>query len=239
MSTARLIKDDRPDLTVITNDFLHSYRKRLDATDDTIDLYSRLVQAVGTRRHGKGVWERFDDKEKEKKAVEIISTAIDQETVWSWLHMKKHIINKIPKKLKISHAVCDRWTDGLVVVDEPLCAKEAKIWAKSGAFIILDPPYEKIGLAGRKDSCSYHGDHEAARSFCEEIIKTAPAWCLFERKGSALYQIAHEITAWSKIDPVDIYREMYTNAPHHVRDEVMVVHGVPIKNLDNVRMHKH
>lgn len=233
MATARLVKDARPDLTVITNDFMHSYRKRLSVIDDTIDIYKRLVREVGCRTFGKAVWERFESEEKEKKALAIVSAAIDSETAWGWLHGQRIVLNKIPKKCPILPQVCGSWLDGLVVIDEPLCAKEAKIWAKSGAFVILDPPYEHTQISGFKKTCRYNGDFDAAREFCEEIIKSAHAWCLFERKGSRLYKIAHEITAWAKTDPIDVYREMYTQCPNHVRDEVMVVHGVDLKNLDN------
>ena len=233
MSTARLVKDARPDLTVITNDFMHAYRKRLSVIDDTIAIYKLLAHEVGCRKFGSGVWERFESQEKERKAMSIVSTALDNETAWGWIHGRGCVLNKIPMTCPILPQVCNSWLDGLVVVDEELCLKKAKIWAKSGAFIILDPPYEKTQIAGWKKTCEYYGDFDAAREFCEEIVKTAPAWCIFERKGSRLYKIAHEITAWAKTDPVDVYREMYTSCPNHVRDEVMVVHGVDLKNLDN------
>ena len=48
-SAARVIKDTRPDLTVITNDFCHAYRKRLNAAPQTACILKQL-QAIAPKR---------------------------------------------------------------------------------------------------------------------------------------------------------------------------------------------
>ncbi|MBO5752474.1 MAG: hypothetical protein J6S69_02120, partial [Proteobacteria bacterium] len=42
MSAARVIKDARPDLTVVTNDYEHVYRNRLDASPETAGILTEL-----------------------------------------------------------------------------------------------------------------------------------------------------------------------------------------------------
>ena len=78
-SAARVIKDTRPDLTVITNDFCHAYRKRLNAAPQTAEVLKQL-QAVASKRSY--VEYTGFDEETRAKCMAIVSQAEDDETAW-------------------------------------------------------------------------------------------------------------------------------------------------------------
>lgn len=52
-SAARVIKDTRPDLTVITNDYCHAYRKRLNAAPQTAEVLKQLQAVVPLKKSNK------------------------------------------------------------------------------------------------------------------------------------------------------------------------------------------
>ena len=186
-SAARVIKDTRPDLTVITNDYCHDYRRRLNAAPQTAEVLKRL-QAVAPKR-SYVEYTGFDD-ETRAKCVAIVSDAEDEETAWRWLNGKSYVSNKVPNGAPVCPSACDEWTRGLVVIDDEMTAYEAKYWAESGAFLILDPPYMGSVKMGFDIASTYRDGRVDAQAFCVEIMRLCDRWCLFERPGSELVRQA-------------------------------------------------
>lgn len=211
-SAARVIKDTRPDLTVITNDYGHDYRRRLNAAPQTAEVLKRL-QAVAPKR-SYVEYTGFDD-ETRAKCVAIVSDAEDQETAWRWLNGRNYISNKVPNGAPVRPSACNDWTKGLVVIDEMLCASEARYWAESGAFLILDPPYMGSVKMGFDAASTYQDGRMDAQAFCVEIMRLCDRWCLFERPGSMLVRMAKECGA------VDVERMHGRN--RQTADETMLV----------------
>lgn len=180
-SAARVIKDTRPDLTVITNDYGHAYRQRLNAAPQTAEVLKQL-QAIAPKRPY-AEYTGFDDETREK-CMAIVGKATDSQTAWSWLYSKSTIRNKVPTTASVDVERCLAWTDGLVVISEYLDAIEARYVVNSGAFVILDPPYHG------KNQKSYADGHRDAQAFSRAIIETGNAWCLFEQPGSPLVNLA-------------------------------------------------
>lgn len=180
-SAARVIKDAQPDLTVVTNDYQHLYRNRLDAASETAGILKELQSFMPppTPR-------RFDRllPDVQKRAVSIVETATDSQTAWGWLYSKSTIRNKMPTTEAVDVGRCLAWTDGLIVIDEHLDAREARYVVNSGAFVILDPPY--FG----KNQKSYSDGHRDAYDFSRAVIETGNNWCLFECPGSPLVNLA-------------------------------------------------
>ena len=191
-SAARVIKDTRPDLTVITNDYCHDYRRRLDAAPQTAYILKQL-QAIAPKR-SYTEYSKFD-KEMEAECIGLVSDAEDHETVFRWLRGTKTIRNLIPNGEPVCPAVCDDWTKGLVVIDDKLTEYEARYWVESGAFIILDPPYTKNVKMGFDRASTYQDGRFDAQEFCIEIMRKSDRWCLFERPGSMLVRAAKDIGA--------------------------------------------
>ncbi len=190
-SAARVIKDTRPDLTVITNDYGHDYRRRLNLASQTAEVLKQL-QAVAPKR-SYVEYTRFD-KETEARCLAIVSQAEDSETARRWLH-GKDVRNVIPVGTPVCPSTCDNWTKGLVVIDDYLTASEAKYWAESGAFVILDPPYEGTIKMGFDASSTYQNGRIEARAFCAEFMRVSKRWCLFDRPNSGLVCQARECGA--------------------------------------------
>lgn len=211
-SAARVIKDTRPDLTVITNDYRHDYRRRLNAAPQTAMLL-RQLQAVAPKRS----YIEFTgfDKETAAKCMAIVSDAEDHETAWRWLRGSKTIRNLIPTGDAVNPSVCDAWTRGLVIIDDILSAYEARYWAESGAFVILDPPYMGSVKMGYDNASTYQDGRYAAHDFCVEYMNLSVQWCLFEKPGSALVRLAKDKGA------VEIQRHGKRN--RQTADEVMMV----------------
>lgn len=179
--SARVIKDARPDLTVVTNDYRHLYRNRLDAASETAGILKELQSFVPppTPR-------RFDRllPDVQKRAVSIVETAADSQTAWGWLYSKSTIRNKVPTTASVDVEKCLAWTDGLFVIDEYLDEREARYVVKSGAFVILDPPYHG------KNQKTYSDCIDDAQAFSRAVIETGNNWCLFECPGSPLVNLA-------------------------------------------------
>lgn len=211
-SAARVIKDTRPDLTVITNDFCHDYRRRLNAAPQTALLLKQL-QAIAPKRSY--IEYTGFDKETAAKCIAIVSDAEDQETAWRWLRGTKTIRNIIPTGDAVNPSVCDDWTRGLVIIDDALNANEARYWAESGAFVILDPPYMKSVKMGFDQASTYQNGRSAAHDFCVEYMNISDQWCLFENPESHLVRLAREKGA------VEIHRQGKRN--RQTADEVMMV----------------
>lgn len=211
-SAARVIKDTRPDLTVITNDYCHDYRRRLNAAPQTAEVLRRL-QAVAPKR-SYVTYTGFDE-ETRAKCMAIVSDAEDEETAWRWLNGKNYVSNKVPSGAPVSPSACDDWTKGLVVIDDKMTAYEAKYWAKSGAFMILDPPYMESVKMGFDAASTYPEGRVDAQAFCVEIMRLCDRWCLFERPGSRLVRQALERGA------VEIQRHGKRN--RQTADEIMMV----------------
>jgi hypothetical protein len=185
-SAARVIKDTRPDLTVITNDYCHAYRQRLNAAPQTAEVYEQLVSAVGRRNQNYMVWDKFKTQDEKNLAISIVETAEDSETAWRWLHGKAYPLNKTPINCPVCPKTCDEWTKGLVVIDDEMTAYEARYWAESEAFVILDPPYMGSVKMGFDLASTYEDGRIDAQAFCCEIMRLCDRWCLFERPDSAL-----------------------------------------------------
>lgn len=186
-SAARVIKDTRPDLTVITNDFCHAYRKRLNAAPQTACILKQL-QAIAPKR-SYIEYTKFD-RETEAQCVGLVSDAEDQETAWRWLNGGGYISNNIPTGESVCPETCNEWTRGLVIIDDTLTAYEARYWAESGAFVILDPPYMGAVKMGFDLASTYEDGRIDAQAFCVEIMRLCDRWCLFERPDSALVRQA-------------------------------------------------
>lgn len=215
LSAARVIKDARPDLTVITNDFCHDYRRRLNAAQNTVEVYERLVDAVGRRSKDYMVWGRFNSDTEKEAAVAIVESAEDSETAWRWLHGKKYPLNMTPINCPVCPAACEDWTRGLVVIDERLTASEARYWAECGAFVLLDPPYMGACKMGFDAASIYQDGRSDARAFCAEYLRLCNRWCLFDKPGSGLVQLAKEAGG------VEIQRTGKRN--RQTADEVMIM----------------
>lgn len=181
MSAARVIKDARPDLTVVTNDYEHVYRNRLDAAPQTASILSELQGFVPPQ--SSACFERLSP-EVQERAVAIVETASDSQTAWSWLNKRSSIRNKVPTTACVDVERCETWTDDLLVIDERLDEREARYVVNSGAFVMLDPPY--FG----KDQDSYSDGIEDAQAFARAVIETGDNWCLFECPGSPLVSVA-------------------------------------------------
>ena len=125
-----------------------------------------------------------------RKAVEIVSAAEDSLTAFVWLYGQKYILNKVPSGAPVCPSACDEWTKGLVVIDDEMTAYEARYWAESGAFVILDPPYMGSVKMGFDVSSTYQDGRIDAQAFCGEIMRLCDRWCLFERPDSALVRQA-------------------------------------------------
>ena len=188
MSAARVIKDARPDLTVVTNDYEHVYRNRLDAAPQTAGILTEL-QGFVPPQTGR-CFERLDP-EIQTRAVAIVETASDSQTAWSWLNKNSSIRNKVPTTACVDVERCFEWTDDLLVIDERLDASEARYVVNSGAFVMLDPPYYG------KDQDSYSDGIEDAQAFARAVIETGNNWCLFECPNSPLVNLQSKMT-----DPV-------------------------------------
>lgn len=186
-SAARVIKDTRPDLTVITNDYCHAYRQRLNAAPQTAEVLKQL-QAIAPKR-SYVEYTGFDDETREKCMV-IVSQADDDETAWRWLNGRGYVLNKVPSGAPVCPKTCDEWTKGLVVIDDEMTAYEARYWAESGAFVILDPPYMGSVKMGFDLASTYEDGRIDAQAFCGEIMRLCDRWCLFERPDSALVRQA-------------------------------------------------
>ena len=187
-SAARVIKDTRPDLTVITNDYCHTYRKRLNAAPQTAEVLKQLQAVVPLKESNKFC--KFENEELKRKAVEIVSAAEDSQTAFVWLHGQKYILNKEPSGAPVCPSAYDEWTKGLVVIDDEMTAYEARYWAESGAFVILDPPYMGSVKMCFDVSSTYQDGRIDAQAFCVEIMRQCDRWCLFERPDSALVRQA-------------------------------------------------
>ena len=120
----------------------------------------------------------------------IISDAEDDETAWRWLNGRGYVSNKVPSGAPVCPSACDEWTKGLVVIDDEMTAYEARYWAESGAFVILDPPYMGSVKMGFDVSSTYQDGRIDAQAFCVEIMRQCDRWCLFERPDSALVRQA-------------------------------------------------
>lgn len=215
MSAARVIKDARPDLTVVTNDFEHAYRDRLDAAPETAEVLAKLQSVVS--KASKRQFERFVPDE-QARAVAIVEAARDSQTAWSWLNKPGSIRNKVPSTPSVDVARCEAWTDRLLVIDERLDAREARYVVNSGAFVLLDPPY--FG----KDQESYSDGIEDAQAFARAVIETGNQWCLFERPGAPLVELAMPLA--TSIIP-------YSGSPGRMRvHEVMLVRQWPQPEID-------
>ena len=191
-SAARVIKDTRPDLTVIVNDYNHDYRRRLDVAPQTVAVYERLVEAVGHRPRDRTIWDKFKSKEEKDLAISIVDTADDSVTAWNWLYGKSYPMNMIPINCPVCPSACDDWTKGLVIIDDIMSAYEAKYWAESGAFVILDPPYLGSIKMGYQAESYYQGGRIDAHAFCVELMNLCNNWCLFDRPESPFVQHAKE-----------------------------------------------
>lgn len=212
MSAARVIKDTRPDLTVITNDYGHDYRRRLDAAPQTAEVLKQL-QAVAPKRSY--VEYTGFDEETRAKCMAIVSQAEDDETAWRWLNGRGYVSNKIPTGEPVCPKTCDEWTKGLVVIDDEMTAYEARYWAESGAFVILDPPYMGSVKMGFDVASTYQDGRIDAQAFCVEYMRMSENWCLFEKPDSGLVRLAREKGA------VEIRRSGKRN--RQTADEVMMV----------------
>lgn len=215
MSAARVIKDARPDLTVVTNDYERVYRNRLDASPETADLLKELqgFMPPPTPR-------RFDRlaPDVQKRAVAIVERATDSHTAWNWLLRKSTIRNKLPTTASVDVKRCLAWTDGLLVIDEHLNAREARYVVNSGAFVLLDPPYHG------KDQESYSDGIEDAQAFSRAVIETGNNWCLFERPDSPLVNLAMPLA--TEIIP-------YSGKRNRMRaSEIMLVRQVSGPNVE-------
>ena len=211
-SAARVIKDTRPDLTVITNDFCHAYRKRLNAAPQTAEVLKQL-QAVASKRSY--VEYTGFDEETRAKCMAIVSQAEDDETAWRWLNGRGYVSNKIPTGDPVCPKTCDEWTKGLVVIDDEMTAYEARYWAESGAFVILDPPYMGSVKMGFDVASTYQDGRIDAQAFCMELMRMSDNWCLFERPDSVLVRLAKNKGA------VEVWRNGKRNRQN--ADEVMMV----------------
>ncbi len=211
-SAARVIKDTRPDLTVITNDYGHDYRRRLNAAPQTAYILKQL-QAIAPKR-SYVEYTGFDD-ETRAKCVAIVSDAEDDETAWRWLRGTKTLRNLIPNGAPVCPSACDEWTKGLVIIDDKMTAYEARYWAESGAFVILDPPYMCSVKMGFDAASTYQDGRVDAQAFCVEIMRQCDRWCLFERPNSELVRLAKECEA------VEIRRNGKRN--RQTADEIMMV----------------
>lgn len=182
MSAARVIKDARPDLTVVTNDYEHVYRNRLDAAPETAEVLRELQGFVPPA--DSNCFERFNDPQIQERAVAIVETASDGQTAWTWLNKRSSIRNKVPTTASIDVERCMGWTDDLLVIDERLDEREARYVVNSGAFVLLDPPYYG------KDQESYSEGIDDAQAFTQAVIETGNSWCLFECPDSPLVNLA-------------------------------------------------
>ena len=181
LSAARVIKDARPDLTVVTNDYEHVYRNRLDAAPQTASILTELQGFVPPQSGA--CFERLSP-EVQERAVAIVETASDSQTAWSWLNKRSSIRNKVPTTACVDVERCEAWTDDLLVIDERLDEREARYVVNSGAFVMLDPPYYG------KDQVSYSEGIDDAQAFTQAVIETGNNWCLFECPDSPLVQLA-------------------------------------------------
>lgn len=220
LSVARVMKDECSHLSVITNDFQHAYRRRLSLARETFKVYEKLVAEIpfakNYRSHSAPYRDmRFESDDEKKRAIAIIEQAEDIETAWRWLHGRAYPLKKIPMSNPIDPARCDEWTRGLIVIDEALGAEDARYWAESGAFIILDPPYAKGSKLGFDAETTYSGDKNAAQDFCAAVMARTPRWCLFERRESALANFARKLGA------ITIERTNTRN--HNTVNEVMMI----------------
>ena len=211
-SAARVFKDTRPDLTVITNDYGHKYRRRLNAAPQTACILKRLQAIAPKRSYVK--YTKFD-KDTEAQCVGLVSDAEDQETAWRWLNGSKYIANCIPTNNAVCPETCDEWTRGLVIIDDILTASEARYWAESGAFVILDPPYMGSVKMGFDLASTYEDGRIDAQAFCVELMHLSNRWCLFEKPDSGLARLAREKGA------VEISRQGRRN--RQTADEIMMV----------------
>lgn len=189
---SRMIKHFRPDCVVICNDAEMYYRKRLNAVKDTNRVLHEMRAAGGYRddQHY-----RKYDPDTEKTLAAIVDTGADRYTCERALYQGA----RNTPRAKVPHsdyddAACEHWTDGLVMVDEVLCADKARYYAQSCDLVVLDPPYlTTVKSWGAGD---YIDATDDARTFCRAVLddRRCAIW-LFDTPGSDLISHAASLGA--------------------------------------------
>lgn len=179
---ARIAKDTRPDLDVITNDFERLYRNRLAVVDDTNRVLRELWDAGAYRDNNE--YSRYD-AETENRLKEIVKTSKDEITCLQQIYTKNSsgTIRAVCRTVPYDVDLCAHWYDGLTVLNSNI---EKDIY-KTDVYI-LDPPYKKAGLTKRTNVYS-NTKISFTREFCAECIKNGRKIILFNEIDSDLIEL--------------------------------------------------
>lgn len=179
---ARIAKDTRPDLDIITNDFERLYRNRLAVVDDTNRVLRELWEAGAYRNNNK--CSRYD-AETENRLKEIVKTGKDEITCLQQIYIKNSscTIRAVCRTVPYDVYLCAHWYDGLTVLDSNI---EKDIY-KTDVYI-LDPPYKKVGIIKRTNLYS-DTNISVTREFCAECIKNGRKIILFDETNSDLIEL--------------------------------------------------
>lgn len=187
LACARMIKDQRPDCIVIANDYDFFYRKRLRAVDNTNAVLRQMRDAGAFMKTGCHV--RYDPAV-EKSILDIAKKAKDQITISTNIYVdpnQKSTIRAKCRSCDYDVELCKKYTSGLIVINEKMCADCAEDWLAIADLIILDPPYEAM-----KKEKYYKPEAQDALQFCRAVIegrKRKDIW-LFEMPSSSLIECA-------------------------------------------------
>ncbi len=179
---ARIAKDTRPDLDVITNDYEQLYRNRLAVVDDTNRVLRELWEAGAYRDNNE--YSRYD-AETENRLKEIVKTGKDEITCLQQIFTKNSscTIRAVCRTVPYDVNLCAHWYDGLTVLNSNI---EKDIY-KTDVYI-LDPPYKKDGF---REKINVYSKTKIifAREFCAECITNGRKIILFDEVGSDLIEL--------------------------------------------------
>lgn len=194
---ARAVKNARPDVHVVWNDF-DGYSERCAHAAETEQLRRELVRLVGCKNnHG------FTEPIKGEARQAVIDLCLEHEarygffdsvSVSRWLcigcvslpfdpHNPRPSIYFNVRKSPIDVSACFRWFDGLDVVSFDVFA----LPVKPGDFIILDPPYVET------DCKEYAGqDTLQILKRCRSLMESCPFVLFGDSSISFWYEILTE-----------------------------------------------
>ena len=223
LACARMIKDQRPDCIVITNDYDFLYRKRLRSVENTNAVLREMRNAGAFMKTGSHV--RYDPNV-ETDLLNIAAKAQDQITINTNIYVDplgKHTVRARCRSCDYDVKLCRNYTRGLIVINEKMCAYCAEDWLSIADLIILDPPYE----AYRKEKY-YVPEASDALQFCHDVIKhrtNTDIW-LFEMPSSSLIKSSIE-KGFSLVEYDGKANETSTN--RYIHEVLAIPHEYPTK----------
>lgn len=185
-SVSRIMLYKNETLDITANDLNDSYRRRLNAIEQTVALWHEAKENIGTRTDHT-TRTRFTDAQYEC-FTDILSRAEDKVTVTSWGNHARSPRNTLPT-VPPDINMAKRWLDGINVCDIAL-KNDAQCVQLSDEFdfIILDPPYK-----GHAYKEQYSAEcRQEARDWTKEIIGKCKGFMIWDRTDSDLITLAIE-----------------------------------------------